>query len=63
MEEKKEAEKQRKNKQVGATKVYYVEEQVKMLSEIIAQADPVLGEMCSLVHSFQKLVTSKKSSR
>lgn len=50
-EEKKENMK-RRNMQVGTTKVYYVEEQVKMLSEIIAQADPVLAEMCSHVHSF-----------
>lgn len=31
-------------------KVYYVEEQVKVLSGIIAQADPILNELVSQIH-------------
>ena len=44
-------------------KVYYVEEQVKILSEIIAQADPILGELASIIHQFQKLVDMKVSAK
>ena len=32
------------------TKVYYVEEHVKVLSEIIASADPILSELASQIH-------------
>ena len=42
-------------------KVYYVEEHVKVLSEIIAQADPILGELSSEIHQFQKLNSRKIS--
>ena len=31
-------------------KVYYVEEQVKVISGIIAQADPILNELVSQIH-------------
>lgn len=31
-------------------KVYYVEEHVKVLSEVIAQADPILSELASQIY-------------
>lgn len=43
--------------------MYYMEEQVKMLSEIISQAEPILNELASQVYQFQKLATKKQSSR
>ena len=36
-------------------KVYYVEEQVKVLSEIIQMADPILTELSSQIFQFEKL--------
>lgn len=44
------------------TKVYYVEEHVKVLSEIIASADPILSELASQIHQFHKLTAKKISA-
>ena len=33
-------------------KVYYVEEHVKIIQEIISQADPILGELSSKIYQF-----------
>ena len=40
------------SKQRGRAKVYYVEEHVKIISEIISQADPILGELSSEIYQF-----------
>ena len=48
---------------VKKAKVYYVEEHVKVLSEIIAQADPILSELSSQIYQFQKLTSKKKSAK
>ena len=44
-------------------KVYYVEEHVKVLSEVIAQADPILSELASQIYQFQKLTSKKISAK
>ena len=36
---------------------------MKVLSEIITQADPILSELASIIHQFQKLVDQKLSSK
>lgn len=48
---------------VKQSKVYYVEEHVKVLTEIIAHADPILSELTSQIHSFQKMVNRKITAK
>jgi hypothetical protein len=55
--EKKEGEEEKEEveaemKPVMRAKVYYMEEHVKMLSEIISQAEPILNELASQVYQF-----------
>lgn len=54
--------KQVKKKQPLPAKVYYVEEQVKVLSEIIQKADPILSELYKEISAFHKIADSKESS-
>jgi hypothetical protein len=46
-------------KKDSLAKVYYVEEQVKVLSEIIQMADPILTELSSQIFQFEKLSKRK----
>ena len=39
----------------SAAKVYYIEEQVTVLLEIIQKAEPILNELSSIVHEFSRL--------
>jgi len=39
----------------SAAKVYYIEEQVIVLLEIIQKAEPILNELSSIVHEFNRL--------
>ena len=54
--------KQPKKKVPLPAKVYYVEEQVKVLSEIIQKADPILSELYKEISAFHKIVDSKETS-
>jgi hypothetical protein len=58
-----EEEKVEEDEKVKKPKVYYIEEHVKVLSEIIAQADPILTELSSVVYQFQKMASKKQSSK
>jgi hypothetical protein len=43
--------------------MYYVEEQVKVLSEIITKADPILSELYKEIAAFHKIVDSKETTK
>ena len=39
----------------------YIEDQVKVLTNIVVEADPILTEMCSVLNEFEQ-INKKKAS-